>query len=371
MRIVLDAMGGDHAPKETIKGAVLAAREYGCTVVLVGPKEQIAAELSHHRTKGIDLPIIDAPEVISMDEPPAQAVRRKPNSSHVVGLRMVRDGEADAFVSAGHSGASMAAALFILGRLSGIERPAVAGFFPTLNHPVLMLDIGVTTNCKPEYLLQFARMGSVYAERAMGIKNPRVALLANGEEQSKGDKLVQEAHLLLRESRLNFVGNAEPKHLLLHSTCDVLVSDGFVGNIALKMGEAVISFAGKKIKSVLKQGMWQRLALAMLPVAGLTVWPGSGRWRVPLATALGIGGVAGAVMLPLRRLYHETDYRAYGGAPLLGVKGVTIISHGSSDAFAIKNAIRQAKESVETGTISGMVEVVNRVIEHPPELISQ
>jgi glycerol-3-phosphate acyltransferase PlsX len=359
MRIVLDAMGGDHAPHEPVKGAVLAARNYGCTVILVGPHNKITAELAHHNTRGLNLPIVDAPDVIEMSESPAQAVRRKPNSSHVVGLRMVRDGHAKAFVSAGHSGASMAAALFLLGRLPGIDRPAVAGFFPSLQKPVLMLDIGANTDCKPEYLLQFAQMGSVYAERALGFARPRVALLANGEEKSKGDKLVQEAHILLRDSELNFVGNAEPKHLMVHNICDVLVCDGFVGNTVLKMGEAVVAFAKENIKREFKRNLIPRMVLGMLPTIGLSLIPGSGRWRTPTGAVLGTAGMIGAGLFPLLRLRRVTDYRAYGGAPLLGVKGITIIAHGSSDAIAIMNAIRQAKEAVEVGAISGMVEAVS------------
>jgi phosphate acyltransferase len=359
MQIVLDAMGGDHAPHETIKGAVRAARAFDCTVILVGPKELITAELAHYTTKGLNLPIVDAPDVISMSDQAAQSVRRKPNSSLVVGLRMVRDGHADAFVSAGHSGASMAAALFILGRLKGIDRPAVAGFFPTLTTPVLTLDIGVTTDCKPEYLLQFAQIGSAYAERALGICNPRVALLSNGEEKSKGDRLVQEAHQILRQSDLNFVGNAEPKHLMVHSTCDVLVCDGFVGNMVLKTAEAVVAFAKQKIKAEMKRDVWQRLLLGLLPTFVLTLIAGKGRWRVPVGALLGSAGVVTAGLLPILRLRRLTDYRAHGGAPLLGVKGVTIIAHGSSDSTAIMNAIRQAKEAVEMGAIKGMVEALS------------
>lgn len=358
MRIVLDAMGGDHAPQETVKGAVLAARAYGCTVVLVGPGEQIKRELSYYRTDGLDLPIVDTPDVIGMDEQAAQAVRRKPNSSHVVGMRMVRDGHADAFVSAGHSGASMAAALFVLGRLPGIDRPALAGFIPTVDQPVLVLDIGATTDCKPEYLVQFAQMGSVYAERALRIHNPRVALLANGEEKSKGDRLVQEAHQLLLKSNVNFVGNAEPKHLLLHSTCDVLVADGFVGNVVLKMGEAVVAFAKTKITDGMKRNLVPRLLLGALPALSLMLAPGSGRWRIPASAVLGSAGLLGAGLYPLFQFKRETDYRVYGGAPLLGVRGVTIIAHGSSDAVAVMNAIRAAREAVEKRTIRGMVEAV-------------
>jgi glycerol-3-phosphate acyltransferase PlsX len=360
MRIVLDAMGGDHAPHETIKGAVMAARAFDCTVVLVGPSDKITPELSRYDISGLDLPIVDTPEVIGMDEQAAQAVRKKTNSSHVVGMRLVRDGFAEAFVSAGHSGASMAAALFVLGRLPGIERPALVSTFPTLSGSVLILDVGATTNCKPEYLVQFAEMGSVYAERALGIENPRIALLSNGEEKSKGDKAVQEAHQLLLKSNLNFVGNAEPKHLLLHPMCDVLVCDGFVGNTALKMGEAVVAFIKAKIKSEMKHNLWQRVLLAMLPTLALFLLPGKGKWRAPAGALLGSSGIIGAgMLLPLMRLRRLTDYRTQGGAPLLGVKGITVIAHGSSDSYAVKNAIRTAREAVERGTIRGMVEAVN------------
>ena len=246
MRIVLDAAGGDHAPEQPVRGAVLAARELGCEIVLVGPEAAIQAELAKHRSAGLRLEVLDAPEVIEMDEHPALAVRRKTRSSHVVGLRMVRDGQADAFVSAGHSGATMAAATLVLGRIRGIERPALASIFPGRERPFLLLDVGATTDCKPEYLAQFAHLGSVYAERSLGFSNPRVALLANGEEATKGDRLVQESHELLRRSSLNFVGNAEPKDALVGGVCDVLVCDGFVGNLFIKQAEAVVRLAAEK-----------------------------------------------------------------------------------------------------------------------------
>ncbi|HET9221613.1 MAG TPA: phosphate acyltransferase, partial [Roseiflexaceae bacterium] len=220
MRIVVDATGGDHAPEQPVRGAALAARELSCAITLVGPEAQVRAELAKIATDGIDITVIDAPETIEMDESPAQAVRRKERSPHVIGLRMVRDGIADAFVSAGHSGATMAGATLILGRIHDIERPALAVVFPARVRPILLLDVGATTDCKPEYLEQFAHMGSVYAERSLGYRRPRVALLANGEEDTKGDKLVQDAHALLRRSHLNFVGNAEPKDALVGGVCD-------------------------------------------------------------------------------------------------------------------------------------------------------
>lgn len=367
IRIVLDAMGGDHAPHEPVKGAVRAARAYGCTVILVGPQAVLSTELARHKTSGLDLEIVDAPDVIGMDESPAQAIRRKPQSTHVIGLNLVRDGNADAFVTAGHSGAAMAGALFLLGRLPGIERPALAGMFPTLHQPVLLLDIGATTDCKPEYLLQFAQIGVAYVERALGIPHPRVALLANGEESTKGDRLVQEAHLLLRESGLNFVGNAEPKDMFLNKMCDVLVADGFVGNMVLKMGEATASFVIRLVKAENQRNLLPRLALSLLPTALVTLLPGAGQWRVPVGALLGSAGLIGAVIVPLLRARRASDYRAYGGALLLGVKGVTVIAHGKSDSFAIMNAIRQAKEAVETGTIRGMAEAVSATLATAPE----
>jgi glycerol-3-phosphate acyltransferase PlsX len=352
MRIILDAMGGDRAPADPVRGAVLAARAYNCTVVLVGPRATLQAELAHHDIAGLDLPIVDAPDVIGMDEHPAQAIRRKTASSHVVGLRMLRDGEGDAFVSAGHSGATMAGALFILGRVPGIERPALAAIFPTMHRPLLVLDVGANTDCKPEYLQQFAAMGSVYAERAMGVREPRVALLSNGEEDTKGDRLVQEAHALLRESPLRFVGNAEPKDVLIADACDVLVTDGFVGNLFLKSSEATAKFATELARVELGRSLAPRLLAGLAPAALLALLPGEGRWRA-LAGAL-VGGVALLAALlgpPLLNVRRTIDYRSYGGAPLLGVKGVVIIAHGKSDALAMQNAIRQAKEAVEGDTV--------------------
>jgi glycerol-3-phosphate acyltransferase PlsX len=339
---------------------VQAARAYGCTVLLVGPEAQITAELQQHTTRGLDLRVVDAPDVIGMDEHPAQAVRRKTNSSHIVGLRMVRDGKADAFVSAGHSGASMAGALLILGRLPGVERPALGTIFPSVkNPPPLLLDVGANTDCKPEYLLQFAQMGSIYAERMQGIAKPRVGLLANGEESSKGDKRVQEAHLLLLESGLHFVGNVEPKDLLMSHDCDVVVADGFIGNLMLKMGEATVSFVSTKTKEALLQQVALRVLLGLAPAAALALLPGSGRWRAIAGALLGSAGLAGAGLYPLVQMRRKMDYRVYGGVPLLGVKGVVVIAHGRSDALAISSAIRRAKETVESRTVQTIADAVS------------
>ncbi len=362
MRIALDAAGGDHAPQQTVRGAVLAARELGCEIVLVGPEEAVQAELARHPTAGLGLEVVDAPELIEMDEHPAQAIRRKPRSSHVVGLRMVRERQADAFVSAGHSGATMAAATLILGRIRGIERPALAILFPSRERMFLLLDAGATTDCKPEYLVQFAQMGSVYAERALGVSRPRVALLSNGEEAIKGDRLVQEAHRLLRASALNFVGNAEPKDALSGSACDVLVCDGFVGNMFIKQAQAAVKLALELARDEIRRDLPRRLAPGLLPAALLAVL---GRGGVRWGALLGLFGAGpallGSVLAPaLLRVRRKADYRFYGGAPLLGVQGVAIVAHGKSDAAAIASAIRQAKEVVERGAVSGIAEAIHR-----------
>jgi glycerol-3-phosphate acyltransferase PlsX len=360
IRIIFDAMGGDHAPQVPVEGAVMAARAYGCKVTLLGPIAQIEAELARHDTTGLGLTIVDAPELIEMEEHPAQAIRRKSKSPQAIGLRLLRDGEGDAFVSAGHSGATMAGALFILGRLPGVDRPALGSIFPTVFEPMLVLDVGATTDCKPEFLLQFAHMGSIYAECALGIQRPRVALLANGEEATKGDKLVQETHQLLLKSKLNFVGNAEPKDALVSNSCDVLVADGFVGNLFLKSCEAVVKFALDKAKREMKKNWIQRVIGGLGPITLFTLFPGKGKWRALLGGTLGSAVLLGSIFgPPLQRLKATTDYRSYGGAPLLGVKGAVIISHGKSDALALRNAIRQACDVVESNMVAKVAEAIS------------
>ncbi|HJZ48546.1 MAG TPA: phosphate acyltransferase PlsX [Roseiflexaceae bacterium] len=363
MRIVLDAAGGDHAPEQPVRGAVLAARELGCEIILVGPEAAIRAELAKHRTDRLRLHVLDAPEVIEMDEHPAQAVRRKTRSSHVIGLRMVRDGAADAFVSAGHSGATMAAATLILGRVRGIERPALAILFPSREGMFLLLDIGATTDCKPEYLAQFAQMGSLYAERGLGIARPRVALLANGEEATKGDRLVQEAHKLLRDSSLNFIGNAEPKDALSGSVCDVLVCDGFVGNMFIKQAQAVVRLSLQLVRDEAGRGLPLKLLPALLSIGGMLWFGREGLRQAGLLAVLGLlvaaPALLGSLVIPaLTRVRRKADYRFYGGGPLLGVKGVAIIAHGKSDAAAIASAIRQAVAAVERGAVIGMADLI-------------
>ncbi len=356
MKIVLDAIGGDHAPRETVAGAVKAARETGVEVVLVGPRERLAAELAKHDIVGLRLPIVDAPDVIEMHEHPARAVRRKPNSSVAVGMRLVRDGQADAFISAGHSGATMAGALFILGRAGNIERPCLTTVFPSVSGRLVVADVGANTDSKPEYLLQFAQMSSLYARIVLGIERPRVALLANGEEEIKGDKLVQDAHALLKASNLNFVGNAEPMDAMAGDVTDVLIADGFVGNLFLKQAEATAKFAMVKAKQAFMPRLGLRAALGLAPVAALAALSPAPAWVVGAALT-GIPAFLGALGAPLYGLRKVIDYRAYGGVPLLGVNGVTIIAHGKSDATAIASAIHRAEESVERGLVGAIGQI--------------
>jgi len=356
MKIVLDAIGGDHAPAQTVAGAVAAARASGVEVVLTGPEQRIAAELAKHNTAGLRLPIVDAPELIEMNEHPVKAVRRKQNSSIAVGLRLVRDRQADAFVSAGHSGATMAGALFILGRIGNIERPCLTTVFPSVNGRLVVADVGATTDSRPEYLLQFAQMSSLYAQLILGLERPRVALLANGEEEIKGDKLVQDAHALLKTSDLNFVGNAEPKDAMAGDVTDVLIADGFVGNLFLKQAEATAKFAAVKAKQAFMPRIGLRAALGLSPLALLAALSPAPAWVVGAGLA-GIPAFLGAVAAPLYGLRKALDYRAYGGVPLLGVDGVTIIAHGKSDAKAIASAIHRAKEAVDRGLVAAIGQI--------------
>ncbi len=314
MKIVLDAMGTDARPGPDVEGAVRAARELGVTVVLVGDEPKIKAELAKHDTGGLDLPIVHAPDEIAMTEH-VESVRAKKDASMNVGVRLVRQKQADAFVTAGNSGAAMAAALFGLGRLKGIERPALGTIYPTATAHCFLLDIGANTEVKPEYLYQFAVMGAAYAQRVMGIANPRVALLSNGEEEGKGPLVVRDAYVLLRKSKLNFIGNVEGKDVP-QGLADVVVSDGYAGNIVIKLSEGLAQTLVGFIKNEIK--------------------------RRPLA-------VVGALLAKpaFDALKVKLDYAEFGGGPLLGVNGVTIIGHGRSNAKAIKNAIRVAKQAVE------------------------
>ncbi len=328
VRVALDAMGGDNAPGEIVLGAVQAAREYSMGVYLVGREDAIRAELAKHDTQGLDLPIVQTDEVIEMDEHPASAVRRKRNASMTLALQLVRDGSALGAVSAGNSGAMMAASLFTLKRIEGVDRPALGGIFPTTNGVSLVIDIGANTDCKPEYLQQFALMGSIYMERIFSVSSPRVGLLSNGEEETKGNEQVQQAHQLLKANAetlgINFIGNVEGRDIPAGGA-DVVVCDGFVGNVVLKLSEGLAETLLGMLRTQMTSSLPSKLAAAVLR-------PG------------------------LRKVYRRMDYAEYGGVPLLGINGSASVSHGRSNAKAIKNALRVARQTAETNVAGAIAE---------------
>ncbi len=341
MRIALDAMGGDHAPAAAVAGAVQAARAYGIEVILVGAEDRLRAELARHDTRGLSLPIVHASQVVEMAEH-TMAVKQKKDASMVVAMRLVREGRADAFASAGNSGAIMAAALFILGRIPGVLRPAIATYFPMPPHFSLLLDIGANADCKPEYLLQFALMGAAYAEKVYGIANPRVGIISNGEEPDKGSTLVREAFSLLAASGLHFIGNVEGKDIHRH-TADVIVTDGFTGNVVVKLTEGVVSFLARGAAQA-ATGSWRDRVGLLLMVPGLL---------------LALPGLA--MLAPtIGRLRRQLSWREIGGAPLLGVDGVVVIGHGRSDPYAIRHMIRQAMAAAQQGLVATIREQIAR-----------
>jgi glycerol-3-phosphate acyltransferase PlsX len=317
IKIAVDAMGGDYAPENVIEGAIMALRESNnrFEIVFVGDEKKIKNELRKYDTIGLSYSIVDAPQVIEMDDIPTVALRRKKNSSIVVGMKLHSDGEVDAFASAGNTGAVLTAATFILGRIEGISRPTIGSVFPTESgRKSIMLDVGANVDCKPNHLFEFAIMGSIYSSEILGQKNPKVALLNIGEESTKGGDVVLQAYQLLSESKLNFVGNVEGRDILL-GKADVIVCDGFVGNIVLKFAESVLGVLKRKLRNYAMRNIFRRLTFGLL--------------------ARG-----------LRKALKEFDYQEYGGVPFLGVNGVAIIGHGSSTAVAIKNMIYRAEETV-------------------------
>lgn len=321
VRIAIDAMGGDHAPGEIVAGALRAREELGVEVLLVGDPQQIEAALPSKTNLG-QVEIVPATEAIAMDEEPLSAIRRKPKASINVAMNLVKNQKADAVVSAGHSGAAMAAALLRLGRLPGIDRPAIGAVFPTLiaSKPVLILDVGANVDCRPKFLDQFAVMGSIYSEYVLGTPNPKVGLLNIGEEDSKGNDAAVRANQMLREnSQISFIGNAEGRDVL-SGRFDVIVCDGFVGNVLLKFAEAVGDIVLQILREELPQGIR--------------------------------GQIGSAILKPnLKRIKQRVDHAEHGGGLLLGVAGICIIGHGSSQAPSIFNAIRIAKEAVDNSVL--------------------
>jgi glycerol-3-phosphate acyltransferase PlsX len=314
-RIVVDASGGDAPLAERLDGALAAARTYSDALLLLcGPMQQMEASIEALGGMPPNVQLVDAPECVGMHETPVRALREKKRSSIAVGVDMVARGEADAFVSAGNTGAVAAASTLTLGRLRGVVRPGIAAAMNVIDHVAVAIDVGANVDCKPIHLLQYGIMASVFAEGILGIKAPRVGLLNVGAEQAKGNDLSKQAFELLSKAKVNFIGNIEPGEFMRHG-CDILVCDGFVGNVVLKLGEGLL----------MKMVDWMRVQV-------------QGRLRYKLGMWL--------CKDVFRHLKQCADYTEYGGAPLLGVKGITIITHGASDARAIQNAIREARSFV-------------------------
>ena len=322
MRIVLDAMGSDMHPDPELQAALQAFQLWSEPVILTGPQVELRAKL---QTLGADLnqvELVDAPEVLEMTDKPARAARGKAQNSMAVGMDLIKEGRADAFVTAGNTGGAMANALFRLGRIRGVKRPPLAGTVPVRGGQAVVLDIGANADCRPEYLFQFAILGSVYAAKVLGKDNPRVALLSNGEEAGKGSTLVKEAFALLENAGVNFIGNVEPKELFA-GAADVVVTDGFTGNILIKGSEAVASFLTEIIRVQIK-------ASPVTAVGGLLAKPA------------------------FRRVGKVLDPAEYGAAPLLGIDGLVFVGHGRSDARALVSALRVARQAVSEGLLEAM-----------------
>jgi glycerol-3-phosphate acyltransferase PlsX len=336
MRIVLDAMGSDTYPEPELQAAVEAGHLFGDTILLVGNQEQLAPRLKSLAGDHLPVKIVHASEVLEMTDKPATNARRKAENSMAVGLDLLKAGEADAFVTAGNTGGAMANALFRLGRIRGVKRPALTALFPVRGGYCVVLDIGANADCKPEYLAQFAIMGSVYAQKVMGVLNPRVALLSNGEEPGKGNELVKEAYPLIASTGLNFTGNVEGKELF-GGQVDVAVMDGFTGNILLKSSEAV----AKLITDLLREEL---MSSTQTKIGGMLAKPA------------------------FARIKKMMDPGEVGAAPLLGIDGLVFIGHGRSDARALVNGIRVARQAVEANLLAALRQAIQDRLSTMPTL---
>jgi glycerol-3-phosphate acyltransferase PlsX len=321
MRIVLDAMGSDDYPDPEVQAAVDAAERFGEEILLVGNEEILKPKIENLGGSA-RVKIIHAPEVLEMDDKPASSARGKAQNSMAVGMDLLKSGEGDAFVTAGNTGGAMANGLFRLGRIRGVKRPALTGVFPVQDGQCVVLDIGANADCKPEYLLQFAVMGSLYAEKIRKVSNPRVALMSNGEEANKGNELVKAAHSLLQGSGLNFVGNVEAKEVY-GGNVDVVVTDGFTGNVFLKTSEAVAKYLVTILKDQLTSGVRTTIGAALAKPA-------------------------------FNNLRKVMDPSEVGAVPLLGLNGLVFVGHGRSNAFALVNAIQGARQAVEVDLVEAV-----------------
>ncbi|GAB1400708.1 phosphate acyltransferase PlsX [Aminivibrio sp.] len=306
----MDAMGGDFGPEVNVPGSLAAARETGSRIILVGDEASIRKELDRHRHADVDVEVVHTTQVAGMAEKPSGILRRKKDSSMQVAFRLVREGRAHGCVTAGNSGAALACGMFILGRINGVDRPALASIMPTLKRPIVLIDVGANADCKPYNLVQFGLMAEVLARHVLDIPNPKVGILSIGEEEGKGNALTKDAYTLLKSSSLNFIGNVEGRDVFVGDT-DVIVCDGFVGNVALKLSEGLGSALASMLKTELKKSVWSRLGtLIALPA--------------------------------FKRFGKKIDYAEYGGAPILGLNGIAMVCHGKSYARAITTALQQA-----------------------------
>ncbi len=317
--VAIDVMGGDQAPAHEIAGAVMAARQWQIPVILVGQTESVENELANHDITGLDIRIVHASEIVGMHDSASDAVRKKKDSSIRVAFELIKQGSANAVVSTGNSGATMAAGMFVLKRIPGIDRPAIAAVVPNLKDQTLILDVGGNVDCKPPHLVQFALMGSVYASQMLGKNAPRVGLLSNGTEQSKGNDLTREASLALKKTSLNYVGYTEGRDIY-NGQIDVVVCDGFVGNVVLKVSEGLAEAMSLMLRKELSSRLLSRIGYLLVRPA-------------------------------FKAFRKKVDYAEYGGAPLLGVQGTAMICHGSSSPRAIMNAIKMAYDS-ETNQVN-------------------
>jgi glycerol-3-phosphate acyltransferase PlsX len=330
MRIAIDAMGGDHGPGSVIDGALVAARHLQLALVLVGDRAVIDAELRRHPGAGsLELDVIDAPEWVEIAEPPALALRRKPRASIRVAAEAVRDGRADALFSAGHTGATVMAAHAAFGRLAGVDRPALATIVPTRVRPAVLLDCGATVECRPHHLVQFALMGSAYARLALGYDVPRVGLLSVGEEESKGNELTRDAHQLLKTAPVRFIGNVEGREVY-GGGVDVIVCDGFTGNVTLKISEGLVDTVEGLLHEELSATFGTRVGYLLSRKA-------------------------------FRRFRRRVDYSEFGGAPLLGLNGLCIVGHGRSSPKAVRNAVHMAARFAERRLVSTLGQQIAHV----------
>lgn len=330
MKIIVDTMGGDKGASEVIKGSISAVKEFGMNIILVGNEEVINKELAKLEYPKEKIEIVNATEEITNDDEPTKAIRRKKNSSMVIGLEMLKDNIGDGFVSSGNTGALLSGGIFIVKRIKGIKRAALASVFPTKEGFSFLLDIGANVDCKPEYLQQFAIMGSIYSEKVLGIDSPKVGLINIGTEEGKGNQLVKDSYDLISNSELNFIGNIEARDIS-EGLADVMVCDGFIGNIVIKLVEGLALTGASVLMEEISKSFSAKIGALLLKPK-------------------------------LKVFKKKLDYREYGGAPLLGIKKPIIKAHGSSDALAYKNAIRQTKLFIENDVNGQIIGEINKML---------